>query len=32
MKVKSIVNWTDSSIKWAHKVELTDLITNWKQN
>jgi hypothetical protein len=32
MKIKSIVNWADSSVKWAHKVELTDLITNWKQN
>jgi len=29
--VNSIVQWADSSKNWAHKVELKDLITNWKK-
>ncbi len=28
--VKSIVQWTDSSFDWVHKVVLENLITNWK--
>jgi len=30
MLVNSIVQWADSSKNWSHKVELSDLITNWK--
>lgn len=32
MKIKSIVNWSDNSKKWIHKIELEDLLTNWKQD
>lgn len=32
MTVTSIVNWADNSKNWAHKVELVDLITNWRKN
>ena len=31
MNVKSIVQWSDSSKEWSHKVELNDLLTNWKK-
>jgi hypothetical protein len=32
IKAKVVVWWADGSKSWYHKVELEDLITNWKQN
>jgi len=32
MNINSLVNWADSSKEWFHKVEIWNIITNWKQN
>jgi len=32
MIVKSIVKWVDNSKNWAYKIELENLLTNWKKD